>query len=125
MAYSETVDRNAMTVRRRGASFSVIVGLLGLGLMVAGSIVTSSVAVLSDAIGSAVQLVAATLTFYIVSLAGRPADRQRPYDYVMAEFFAAGMEGGLIVIAAIAIICVASLSLLQGSSLRSPDTGIV
>jgi cation diffusion facilitator family transporter len=105
--------------------FTVIVGLLALGLTVAGYIITNSAAVLSDAIGSAVQVVAATLTFYILSLAGRPAERQRPYDYVKAEFFAAGMEGGLILIAAIATISVASLSFLHGSSLRSPDAGIV
>jgi len=112
-------------LRRRAARISFFIGFLMLTLKMGGYLITNSAAILSDALESVVHVVATAVAFYSVILVGRPADRRYPYGYGKAEYFSAGLEGALIVFAAIAIVYEATLDILRGPSLKSIDIGVV
>jgi cation diffusion facilitator family transporter len=85
---------------------------------------TGSTALLSDALESVVNVVAASLLLYALVVAARPADRNHPYGHGKVEFFSAGVEGALIAVAALAILYHAALDLWRGPQLRRIDLGI-
>jgi len=85
---------------------------------------TGSVGLLSDAMESGVNLVAALAAFWALSLAAKPADRQHHYGHFKAEYFSSGLESVLIVVAAIAIINVAIGRLLQPQPLEQLGIGL-
>ncbi len=65
---------------------------------------TGSVGLLSDAMESGVNLIAAIGAFWALTLAAKPADRRHHYGHFKAEYFSSGLESVLIVVAALAII---------------------
>ena len=65
---------------------------------------TGSVGLLSDAMESGVNLIAAIGAFWALTLAAKPADRTHHYGHFKAEYFSSGLESVLIVVAALAII---------------------
>lgn len=113
--------------RRRAAILSVSVGVMMLLLKFGGYLLTHSAAILSDAIESIVHIVATSAALVSVILAARPASRRFPYGYGKVEYFSAGVEGGMIVLAAVAIIYSAVTDLVGGGGLRegSIDTGVM
>ena len=64
---------------------------------------TGSVGLLSDALESLVNLVAAVLTLLMLGVAARPPDEDHAYGHSKAEYFASGAEGALILLAAAGI----------------------
>jgi cation diffusion facilitator family transporter len=74
-----------------------------IGLKAAAYFYTGSVALLSDALESIVNLVAATAALLALSVAARPADEDHAYGHNKAEYFSSGFEGGLILVAAVGI----------------------
>ena len=64
---------------------------------------TGSVGLLSDAVESLVNLVAAIMALAMLIVAARPADEEHPYGHSKAEYFASGVEGVLILLAAVSI----------------------
>lgn len=112
-------------LRRRAATISFLVGIM-MFLMKGGAfLLTNSAAILSDAMESVVHVIATGIALYSIILVGRPADRQHPYGYGKAEYFSAGVEGSLIVIAAIAICYEAVQDIIAGSSLQRIDIGVL
>src|SRR5712691_3054130 len=83
---------------------SVAAALVTLGLKSTAYFLTSSVGLLSDALESGINLLAALTAYFSLRYAARPVDRTHTYGHEKIEFFSSGLEGGLIVIAAIAII---------------------
>jgi divalent metal cation (Fe/Co/Zn/Cd) transporter len=65
---------------------------------------TGSVGLLSDAMESGVNLVAALGAFWALTLAAKPADRNHHYGHFKAEYFSSGLESVLIVVAALAVL---------------------
>jgi divalent metal cation (Fe/Co/Zn/Cd) transporter len=65
---------------------------------------TGSVGLLSDAMESGVNLIAAIGAFWALILAAKPADRTHHYGHFKAEYVSSGLESVLIVAAALAII---------------------
>jgi len=65
---------------------------------------TGSVGLLSDALESLVNLAAALLALSMLRLAAAPPDADHPYGFSKAEYFSAGIEGALIVLAAAGIV---------------------
>lgn len=98
-------------------------GAVCAGKFVAAGL-TGSTALLSDALESIVNVVAAALLLYAVYVAARPADRDHPYGHGKVEFFSAGVEGALIAVAAVTIVYQAALDLVRGPDLRRLDLGI-
>ncbi|MGH7104742.1 MAG: cation diffusion facilitator family transporter [Acetobacteraceae bacterium] len=89
---------------QRIAIGSIFVGLVILVLKGLAWWVTGSAALYSDALETLVNVAAAALTFGAIRLAAKPADTNHPYGHGKAEFFAAVIEGVLIVVAALLIL---------------------
>src|SRR5688572_33226138 len=64
---------------------------------------TGSVGLLSDALESLVNFVAAAFAAFVLTVIARPADEDHQYGHDKAEYFSSGLEGGLIFVAAIGI----------------------
>ena len=77
---------------------------------------TGSVAVLSDALESTVNIAAAGMLVFSMLVAARPADRDHPYGHGKVEFLSAGIEGAMIVVAAILIAVEAIGQLIRGGA---------
>lgn len=85
---------------------------------------THSNTILSDALESIVNVVAGGFALYSLILAAKPRDREHPYGHGKVEFISAGLEGGLVMLAGIAIIWRAVQALLHHQQLHDLGTGI-
>jgi cation diffusion facilitator family transporter len=85
---------------------------------------TGSVGLLSDAMESVVNLVAALGAIWALTLAAKPADRSHNYGHFKAEYFSSGLESVLILVAALAIIYAAIGRLLQPEPLAQVGIGL-
>ena len=85
---------------------------------------TGSVGLLSDAAESVVNLVAAIVAMLALRVAVKPADEEHAYGHAKAEYFAAGVEGSLIVIAALTIAAAALPRLVDPQPIEQPGIGV-
>jgi cation diffusion facilitator family transporter len=92
---------------RTGASnfalLSIAAALATIALKTLAWWMTGSVGLLSDAIEGSINLAGATVALAMISVAARPPDADHAFGYTKAEYFASGLEGTLILIAAVAI----------------------
>src|SRR5260370_15505210 len=72
-----------------------------LALKTVAYLLTNSVGLLSDAAESLVNLVASLAAYVALSYAAQPVDREHPYGHEKVEYFSSGLEGGLILVAAL------------------------
>ncbi|MDC0658779.1 cation diffusion facilitator family transporter [Leisingera sp. SS27] len=86
------------------ATGSILIALAVMALKVAAWQMTGSVALLSDALESLVNIGGAVMAWFAVRYAQRPPDAGHPYGHHKAEYFSAVIEGILIVIAALVIL---------------------
>lgn len=98
--------------------------LATMGLKTLAWWLTGSVGLLSDALESLVNLAAALLALWILRLAASPPDENHPYGLSKAEYFSAGIEGALIVLAAAGIIFTALPRLAAPQPLEMPALGL-
>lgn len=103
---------------------SVAAGLVTIALKMLAWRLTGSTGLLSDALESIVNLAAALIALIIVRWATLPADQQHMYGHEKAEYFSAGVEGGLIVVAAASIAWVAIRRLLHPVPLEHVSVGL-
>lgn len=89
---------------QRIAAVSIAVGITVLALKTAAWLLTGSAALFSDAAETVVNVAAALIAFGAVRFAAKPADANHPYGHQKVEFFAAVIEGVLIVVAALVIL---------------------
>jgi cation diffusion facilitator family transporter len=100
--------------RVRAVIISLVVSVVLLGAKYQAYRLTGSTAILSDALESIVNVVAAVFGLGGIIFAGRPADRNHPYGHGKIEFFSAAFEGGLIAFAAVLIVYEVVVSLTHG-----------
>ena len=112
-------------VRVRAGAISLVVSILLLAAKYQAYRLTGSTAILSDALESIVNVVAAVFALGGIIFAGRPADRNHPYGHGKIEFFSAAFEGGLIAFAAVLILYEVVLSLVARLQVRELDTGLL
>lgn len=87
----------------RYAWLSVLAALVTIGLKGGAYILTDSVGLLSDALESVVNLLAAVVALRALAIASRPADEEHAYGHTKAEYFSSGFEGALVLVAALVI----------------------
>jgi cation diffusion facilitator family transporter len=108
----------------RFAWLSIGAALVTIALKAAAWWLTGSVGLLSDALESLVNLAAAVLALWMLRIAAAPPDEDHPYGFSKAEYFSAGIEGGLIVFAAAGILLAAVPRLLRPQPLDMPGLGL-
>lgn len=113
-----------MTQTAKLAIGSLIVGVVVLGIKYLAYRMTGSVALLSDALESIVNVATAFAALVAVQFANRPADDNHPYGHHKAEFLSAVLEGVMIVIAALLIAREAYFAIAHPRSLDAPLTGL-
>ncbi len=86
---------------------------------------TDSVAVLSDALESIINVVAALFACYSVYLTAKPRDKNHPYGHGKVEFFSIGFEGGMITIAGLLILYKAFDYFIHPRTLTGLHNGII
>jgi cation diffusion facilitator family transporter len=111
-------------LRLKAGGISLAVSIVLLGAKSLAYQLTGSTAVLSDALESIVNVIAAAFAIGSLIFAGRPADRNHPYGHGKIEFFAAAFEGGLITFAAILILYEAAKGFLETPELKQLDLGL-
>jgi cation diffusion facilitator family transporter len=82
---------------------SIAAAIVTIALKFGAYLLTGSVGLLSDAIESIVNLVAAVVALWALTYAAKPADAEHAFGHSKAEYFSSGAEGALIVVAAISI----------------------
>ncbi len=109
----------------RFAWLSISAAVLTIALKATAYLLTGSVALLSDALESFVNLVAALMALAMLTIAARPADEMHAYGYGKVEYFSSGTEGALILIAAASIAWTAIRRLLAPQPLEQVGIGLV
>jgi len=109
----------------RYAWLSIAAAIATIGLKGLAWWFTGSVGFLSDALESLVNLAAAILVLFMLRLAASPPDKEHPYGRSKAEYFSAGIEGALIVVAAGGILWAAVPRLLEPQPIEAPLLGVV
>jgi cation diffusion facilitator family transporter len=102
---------------------SIGAALLNLGLKGAAYQVTGSVALLADAGESVINLVAALVALASLRYAARPVDSSHTYGHEKIEYFSSGLEGVLILVAAVGIAWYSARRLFFPQQLESLDVG--
>jgi cation diffusion facilitator family transporter len=91
-------------MQSRAMRLSLVMGFVMLVLKMSAYLLTGSAAILGDAAESVVHVAAVVFAAYSLWLAAQPADENHRYGHSKIAFFSAGIEGGLIVLAAVFII---------------------
>ncbi len=117
-------SRPGISPTRNVIVVSIAAAIVTMGLKLGAYLLTGSVSLLSDAAESSVNLIAALVAFAALTVAARPADESYRYGYDKAEYFSSGVEGGLILVAAVTIIYTAAMRFLHPSPLTDLGPGL-
>jgi cation diffusion facilitator family transporter len=108
--------------QRRTALVSVLAAAALVGIKLATGLATGSLGLISEALHSGTDLVAALLTFFAIGVAVRPADESHQYGHGKAEHLTALAEGAILSLASVAIAGFAILRLTGASAERVDAT---
>jgi cation diffusion facilitator family transporter len=125
---SATAARRAKRViadQKLAMRMSFGVGVLMLLGKVGAYLMTGSAAILSDAAESVVHVAAVSFASYSLWLSFRPMDRDHLYGHDKIQYFSAGFEGGMIVLAALFIIYAATDNWIVGLKPRNLGGGMI
>jgi cation diffusion facilitator family transporter len=106
------------------AALSIASNAILIALKLAAGAITGSIAIVTEAIHSLVDLVASVIAFISVRKADEPADEEHPYGHEKVENLAATIEGILILVGAAIIVYEATHRLVVGSEVESLGIGI-
>lgn len=110
---------------RSYAFLSVGAALLTIALKFGAYLLTGSVGLLSDAMESGVNLVAAIVAVWALTYAAKPPDQEHVFGHSKAEYFSSGVEGALILVAAVSIAIAAVERLLNPQPLEQFGLGLL
>jgi cation diffusion facilitator family transporter len=109
---------------KRFIHLSIAAALATIALKTAAWLMTGSVGLLSDALESGVNLVAAVVALVMLTIAEKPADEEHAFGHDKAEYFSSAIEGGLIVLAAASIAWTAIPRLLDPRPVENVGAGL-
>lgn len=114
-----------MSLLQRMALLSITASLGTMALKFGAWHLTGSVSLFSDAAESLVNLAGGLVALGALTIAARPADDEHAYGHDKVEYFASGVEGGLILVAALSIIYAAVDRFLHPVSLHDLGAGLL
>ncbi|MCE2823087.1 MAG: cation diffusion facilitator family transporter [Saprospiraceae bacterium] len=103
----------------------VITSVALFAIKVTAYFLTNSIAVLTDALESTVNVVTGFTGLYSLKMAARPRDDNHPYGHGKIELISASFEGILILVAGLIIIYESVINLLHPHEIKQLDTGII
>jgi cation diffusion facilitator family transporter len=106
------------------AALSIASNALLIAIKLAAGAITGSIAIVTEAVHSTIDLVASVVAFVSVRKADEPADAEHPYGHEKVESLAATIEGMLILIGAGIIVYEATHRLVVGSQVETLGVGI-
>ncbi len=110
---------------RKFVYLSIAAAVATISIKFSAYLLTNSVGLLSDALESCVNLVAAVVALIMLNLAEKPADEEHAYGHNKAEYFSSAVEGGLIVLAAFCIIWSAVPRIIHPQPLENIGMGLL
>jgi cation diffusion facilitator family transporter len=114
-----------LNLRKKAAYISLSVGVGMFITKMTAYFITGSVAIFSDAAESVVHVAATGMALFSIILSAKPADETHLYGHGNVEYFSAGVEGFLIILAAGIIIYQSILDILAGPTLNSLNIGVI
>lgn len=120
----KTININDRKFLTRFAWISIGAAVSTMALKTIAYLLTGSVGLLSDALESLVNLAGALMALAMLTVAARPADEDHTYGHSKAEYFSSGVEGTLILVAAISIIAAAIPRLISPKPLEQVGFGL-
>ena len=112
------------TVKTRAAALSIASNAILIALKIAAGAITGSVAILTEAMHSSIDLIASFVAYFSVRESDKPADAEHPYGHDKIENLAAAIEAMLILVGSGVIIYAAVRSLANGPEVHSLGIGI-
>lgn len=119
------MEKSDIRTVQRLALWGIPFAFFVMGLKLVAWWVTGSVALLSDAMESSVNVIAAIVAFAAISYAAKPADKTHPFGHHKAEYLSAVLEGVLIVVAALLIVKEALPAVFSPTPMEAPVLGLV
>jgi cation diffusion facilitator family transporter len=110
-----------LKVQKRVAALSILL----LVVKTVAWYMTGSVAILTDAFESIVNVVAGLIGVYSLYVSAKPRDRDHPYGHGKVEFISAAIEGSMIAVAGLIIIYEAVNNLIHPHEIKKLDYGII
>lgn len=103
---------------------SIAAAVVTIGLKFSAYFYTGSMGLLSDALESCVNLIAAIVALIMIHIAEMPADERHIFGHTKAEYFSSAIEGGLIMVAAFSIIWSATPRLFNPQPIENVGLGL-
>jgi cation diffusion facilitator family transporter len=119
------VDRQQHRTLVRYMQLSLGAALSTIALKTVAATITGSVGLLSDALESGVNLVAAVVALWALRLAARPADSVHQFGHGKAEYISAAVEGGMVFVAATVIVWTSIRRLIDPAPVEHVGVGLV
>ena len=116
---------NDYKLKKKAAVISLSVGIGMFFAKMGAYLLTGSAAIFSDAAESVVHVLATSMALFSIVLSAKPADKSHLYGHGNIEFFSAGIEGLLIIVAAVFIIFTAIMDIIKGNILKQLDIGVI
>ena len=106
------------------AALSVASNSILIALKVAAGAITGSIAIITEAVHSGIDLIASLIALFSVRKADEPADADHPYGHEKVENLASAIEGALILLGAWVIVFEATRRLVSGAEVDTLGVGI-
>jgi len=119
------MSTNHSNIKVRTAQISLIVGLILFVIKIVAFLITDSSAIFSDAAESVIHILATGMVLYSIILSSRPPDKSHLYGHGNIEYFSAGIEGLLIILAALTIFYYAVSEILVGPQPKELSLGTI
>ncbi|MEJ2614966.1 MAG: cation diffusion facilitator family transporter [Ignavibacteriaceae bacterium] len=117
--------QNEYNLKKKAAIISLSVGIGMFFAKMGAFLLTGSAAIFSDAAESVVHVLATSMALISIVISSKPADKSHLYGHGNIEFFSAGIEGLLIIAAAVFIIFTAIMDIIKGTNLKQLDIGVI
>lgn len=105
--------------------FITVIAIVLFGIKITAWYLTNSVAILTDALESIVNVVAALIGLYSLTVSARPKDDDHPYGHGKVEFLSSAVEGTLIMVAGLLVIYESGMNFIHPHLIQKLDKGII